>query len=161
MPPYSELQAADDYVSKVAGAGVEIIILEEGNPGESLIGATSGIQWTDNFEQLGVEEAGNDGVDEHVTGRHDGSCTIPAFFTPQWNDRLPTRQDFLGKTYTVLEKIAKGRPQEGQVLNALTGVKINRVGGSQGARGLKTMDLGLVYKRRYNGKEYATLTGNA
>jgi len=156
---YAAFQGEDAYVSKVAGASVDVQIINANDPADVIIGATTGINSTDNFETNPVEEAGNDGVDEHVQGRHDGGCTIPAVFTPEWNDNLPTRQDFLGREFIILETVSEEYPGAGNVLNAYTGCKINRVGQAQGARGNKTVDLGFVYQRRYNGAEWAALTG--
>jgi len=156
---YATFQGQDAYVSKVAGAAVEVIILNADDPSDVVIGATTGINMTDNFETNPVEEAGDHKVNEHVQGRHDGGCNVPAFFTPAWNDSLPSADTFLGKEYTILERVAEHRPGAGTILNAYTGCKINRHAQSQGARGNKTIDLGFVYGTRYNGKQWAELGG--
>jgi len=152
---------SDTYRSKITGAATQVTLINEDNPDDVVIGAVSSFNGGDNFEQVAIEEGGNDGVDEHATGRHDGSGNMTAFFTPAWNDALPTRQDFFGKTYILLEQVAPGRSQAGTTLNAYTGVKLSRVGTQHGSRGAKTLDLAYVYQRRYSGSEWATLTGTA
>jgi len=162
MPTYAEYKALNTgqhYASKKSGAAIEVVILNEDDPSVPIIGATTGINVNEDFEANPVEEAGNDGVDEIVDGRHTVSFSIPGFWTPEWNDRLPTRQDFIGKSYLVLERIGKSQPGEGTVLNAYTGCKISGLGHSHGARGNKTLDIRFLAERRYNGDEWATLSG--
>ena len=152
---YAEYQQTDAYRSKVAGAHVEVLILDALSPSEIIIGKTTGINWNEDFETLPVEESGNDGVDEIVDGRHAITGNVPAFFTAQWNDSLPTRQSFIGKRYTIIERIGEDWPNAGTVLNAATGCKLSRQGQQMGARGLKTVDLAFTAERRYNGAEWA------
>lgn len=159
MPPYSDLVANDAYTSKHSGSGLEVVIAEEEDPSQLIIGATTGVNFNEDLETIPVEEVGNDGVDEHVQGRHSGTLSIPAFWTPEWNDKLPTRQSFIGKRYTVIERIAAGRPGAGKVTNVATGCTLSRIGQSFGARGAKTLDLAFSFVRRYNGQEWADLTG--
>lgn len=156
---YADFVASEEYKSKHSGSGLLVQILDEDDPTKVIIGATTGINGTDDFETVPIEEAGNDGVDEIVQGRHTISITLPAFWTPAWNDTLPTRQSFIGKSYTVLELIAEDRPNAGTVVNAYTGCKVSRYGQSNGARGVKTVDLAFACERRYSGQEWATLTG--
>lgn len=156
---YADLVASDEYQSKYAGAAIEVVIVDIANPGSPIIGATAGINPADDFETVPIEEAGNDGVDEIVQGRHSGAMTIPAFFSPQYNDSLPTRQDFIGKTYTIYQRIAPGRPQAGAILNVWTGAKLQRYGIAQAARGALTVDLSFAFERRYKGEEWAVLAG--
>lgn len=164
---YAQFAASDSYISKQPAAHVEIVLLDESNVAEPVIGASTGINWGEDYEQNGVEEAGNEGIDEIPTGAHSMSGTLPAFYTPQWNDRLPSRQNFLstigGKSYTILERIPASRSSTGApvVLNALVGCKISRYGSQQGARGLKTIDLAFRGTRRYNGEEWAALSGQS
>jgi hypothetical protein len=159
MGAYTDFMAEDAYATKHSGSGVEIVLVNEEDPTDVVIGAATGINVSEDFEVVPVEEAGNDGVDEIVQGRHSGSLTIQAFFTPEWNDGLPTRQTFIGKSYVILERIPEGRPGAGNVLNAYTGAKMSRKGGAHGARGAKTLDLAFAFERGYNGEEYADLSG--
>lgn len=152
---YADLEASDSYVSKHSGAGVAVALYDENDVAAPLLGAASNVNATDDFEGIGIEEAGNDGVDEWVLGRHSGSGTIQAFFTPKWNDALPTRQNFIGRRFILIEKIAATRPSAGEILNAYVGVIITRVGSSHGARGAKTFDIAINYERRYSGSEWA------
>ena len=156
---YADFVASDEYQSKQSGSALHVLIIDEDDPTSVVIGATTGINATDDFETIPVEEAGEDGVDEIVQGRHSGNLTVPAFWTAQWNDILPTRQNFIGKSYTIIERFGEDRPNAGTVINAYTGCKISRVGASNGARGAKTLDLAFAYERRYNGQQWATLTG--
>jgi hypothetical protein len=156
---YADLVALDDYRSKFAGASLAILIFNEDEPGAPLIAAATGINSTDDFETIPIEEAGNDGVDEIVQGRHTVSFTVQSFWTPERNDALPTRQNFIGRKWTVMEVIAPGRAGEGTPTDVWTGCVLSRVGGAHGARGAKTSDLAFSGERRYNGQEWATLTG--
>lgn len=154
---YQDFLASDDYVSKQSGSSVEVVILDEDDPGASIVSAVSSINWTDDLEVIPIEEAGQDGVDEQVQGRHSGSGTVQLFFSGQRNDALPSRQSFIGKGFTLFEKIGEDRANPGTVLNAFTGVKLSRVASSHGARGAKTTDLAFSYERRYKGSEWADL----
>jgi|SRR3990172_8757668 len=159
---YADFVTLDDsqhYASKHSGSAVEVVLIDESNPAVTVIGATTGINVNEDFEANPVEEAGNDGVDEIVQGRHSGSLTVPAFWTPEWNDRLPSRQNFIGRSFLILERLGKNRPGEGTVINAFTGCTLNGNGSSHGARGNKTLDLRFLFERRYNGQEWADLTG--
>jgi len=156
---YAEFQATDDYSTKKSGAQIEVLIINEDDPSDELIGATTGISWNEDYENIPIEELGNDGVDEIAQGRHTIGFTVPAFFTPEWNDSLPTRSTYKGKSYTVVERIGKGWPGEGTVLNAIVGNRLNRIGSNSAARGAKTFDLAFTGTDRYNGAEWAALSG--
>jgi len=85
--------------------------------------------------------------------------SIQGFWSAERNDKLPTRQSFIGKTYLVLEVIAEDRAGAGEVVNAYTGCVMNRLSSAHGARGPKTIDMTFLYERRYNGQEWADLNG--
>lgn len=155
----SEFAVDDSYRSKKSGSHIEVVIVDEDDPAQAIIGATTGINWNDDFELVAVEEAGNDGVDEIVQGRHAGSGSINAFWTPQWNDRLPSRQAFIGRGFIIYEQIGTKRPFTGTVVNAFVGAKISQVGSNHAARGAKMTSLAFMYETRYTGSEYATLYG--
>lgn len=157
--PYRDLQSSPEYVSKHAGSGIEVSIMNELNPSELVVGALSGNNSSEDFEAIPIEEVGNDGVDEIVQGRHSGSISCPGFWTPEWNDSLPTRQTFIGKRYTVMARIAEGRPQAGTVVNVWTGCTLTRLGQSHGARGALTIDMAFLFTNRYNGAEWAERAG--
>lgn len=154
---YADLQALADYRTKYTGAKVAITLYNAENPSEIIIGATTGLNISEDFEAVPIEEAGNDGVDEHAQGRHTGSCTVPAFYTPEWQDQLPTRQSFKGKSYVVMARVAPGWPGEGTVLDVLVGCVLTRMGKQMGARGALTLDLAFNITRRYSGAEWAAL----
>ncbi len=156
---YSDLVADPAYRSKYAGAALEVVIANEDSPSELIIGATTGQNLSEDYETIPIEEVGNDGVDEQAQGRHSGTLSIPAFWTPEWNDTLPTRQTFVGKSYFIYVRIAPGRPQAGTVVNAYIGCRLSRIGMSFGARGAQTLDLAFAFTRRYNGAEWALLNG--
>ena len=99
---YSDFQALPEFREKQSGAGVEILIFDAADPGAPIIGAASSMNLTQEFAVTPVEEAGNDGVDEFVQDRHTGRADISAFFTPAWAESIPTRQSFIGKSYTVI-----------------------------------------------------------
>lgn len=159
MGAYTDFMNLDAYTTKHSGSGVEVVLVNEEDPTDVVLGAATGVNVSEDFETIPVEEAGADGVDEIVQGRHSGSLTIQAFFTPEWNDGLPSRQTFIGKSYVILERIPEGRPGAGNVLNAWVGAKMSRKGGAHGARGAKTLDLAFSFERGYPGKEWAELSG--
>lgn len=153
--PYADFQLTDQYTSRVPGASVEVLIINSRDPADVIIGKVTGANANEDFETLPVEEAGESGVEEIAQGRHTGSMTVPAFYSPKWNDSLPTRQTFLGREYTIIKRIAADFPNAGTVLEVYTGCRLNRIGTQQAARGLMTFDLSFLYKRRYNGAEWA------
>jgi hypothetical protein len=157
---YSDFQALPEFREKQSGAGVEILIFDAADPGAPIIGAASSMNLTQEFAVTPVEEAGNDGVDEFVQDRHTGRADISAFFTPAWAESIPTRQSFIGKSYTVIERIAPGRAGAGTPLRVLTKARITGVSDSHGARGAMTTNLSMVFSRAYNGAEWAALAGS-
>lgn len=162
---YSEYQATADYGDSQPGAAIRIVIYKASDPSQALIARQTGINADDNFEQLPVEESGSSGVDEHGTGRHNAAFTTNGFFSPEKNDKLPSRQDFLGdgsgEEYTVMQVKADDRIGAGIPINVWVGCKITRYNFQQGARGLLTFDMAFVCTRRYNGAQWAALSGNA
>jgi len=157
---YADFQASDQYRSKVAGASYEVLILNEADPSDVIIGKTTGLNLNEDYESLPVEEGGEDGVNEIVQGRHAISGNVPALFTPERNDRLPSRLNFIGKTYSIIQRIGEDWPGAGQVIQVVTGAKISRRGDQSGARGLVTLDLAFVAKTRYTGKQWNARTGS-
>lgn len=157
---FSDFQALPEFREKQSGAGVEILLFDADNPGGPIMGAASSVNITEEFGVTPVEEAGNDGVDEFVQDRHTGRADISAFFTPLWAQSVPTRQSFIGKSYTVIERIAPGRAGAGTVVRALTKCRITGVSEGHGARGAMTTNLSLVFSRKYNGGEWAALGGS-
>lgn len=158
--PYADLVASDEYQSKYAGAALDIVIALATDPGNPIIGGTSGINVAEDFEMVPIEEAGNDGVDEYAIGRHTLSGTIPLFWSPEYNDNLLTRQNFVLKgEFIIFRRIAPGRPQEGENVDVFVGVVFNQQGSQQAARGALTMNLAFMAERRYSGEEWAALTG--
>ncbi len=156
---YAEFQALAAYNEKVAGSHIDVMIVDEADPTNVIVGAASGINNNENFEALTVEEVGESRANEIVQGRHDGSLSVSAFFTPAWNDSAPTAQSFIGKRYTILERIASERAGAGTVVNAYVGVTIRSLTSAMGARGLRSFDFSFVYLTRYSGEEWAALAG--
>lgn len=159
MPYADEFAVADSYRSKKSGSHVEIILVDENDPARAIIGAGTGINWNDDFECIPVEEAGNDGVDEIVIGRNSCSGSINAFWTPQWNDALPSRASFIEKKFIIFEQLSSKRPFAGTILNAFVGAAISQVGSNHAARGAKMTNLSFMCEQRYTGAEYAALNG--
>jgi hypothetical protein len=156
---YAEFAGTDAFIEKKSGSHIGIVLYDEATPTTPLIGAATGINATDDFETLPVEEAGEEGANEIVQGRHTINITVNAFWTPQRNDQLPTRQNFIGREFTIMEVIAPLRVGAGTPMNVYTGAKLSRNGNSHGARGLKTVDLAFQALRRYSGQEWADKTG--
>lgn len=155
--PYSDFQATKEYVGAGAGAQFLIVMTNNDNPSEVFTGF-SGVSGNDDFEQVPIEEAGNDGVDEFATGRHSGAVNLNGFWRAEYNDNFfPTRQSFIGKTWTLMRKIAPDRPSAGTVVDVWTNVNISSYSSQQGARGAVTFAMSAPFSRRYNGEEWATI----
>lgn len=152
---YQEFVASAAYREKFSGSHIDVVIINEDDARDIVIGAASGLNSGENFEALAVEEVGEAGANEIVQGRHDGSISVPAFWTPAWNDSAPTRQNFIGRRFIILERVASERPGSGVVLNAYTGATLRSLNSAVGARGLRTFDLSFVFLTRYSGEEWA------
>lgn len=166
---YAEYQDTPAYLAAHPGAGLRFA-LYRADQTEPLIGRTTGMSDNEPIELIPIEEAGNDGVDEIATGRHGpGTGSISLFWTPERNDKLPTRGSFLaeghGIEYTLLVMTGKNRvgtdnaTGEGVVLDAYTGLKISSMSSQTGARGLRTQTLQVMYENRMNGAEWAAYAG--
>lgn len=162
---YSDFAATNAYIDKQAGSAVRIVIYKSSDPSQALIGRLTGINGDDGFEIIPIEESGEDGVNEIAVGRHGGNLTINGFFTPERNDVLPTRQNFLagglGEEFTIMQVTGDNRIGDALPLNVFVGAKCSRHNVAQGARGVLTFDLAFSFTRRYPGKEWAALAGNA
>lgn len=158
---YADFQASDKYTTPDAGAFTGIEIANETDTADNIRGHTTGLNVNQSFEALEVEEAGNDGVDEIVQGRHTVNFSFSMILSPQLQDWLPTRQDFIGRKYSVLEYIAKPDDDDyvGTVTKAVTGAVIESIQITSGARGLKTANVSGKASRLYSGAEWADLTG--
>lgn len=160
---YSDYQQEDVYDSKHSGSAIRIVLYKSDDPLKPLIGELTGINKSDDFEQVAIEEAGEDGVDEIVTGRHSGSLNLNGFWTPKRNDALPQRSTFLGNDgagdveFTIMEVVGDNRLGEDTVLNVYVGCKCSRYGSSHGARGVKTFDLSFLYTERFSGEAWAAI----
>lgn len=165
---YADYTTKNAYIQKAPGAGIRVAIYKDGET-QPLIASTTGINARDDFEGVPIEEAGEDGVNEIVVGRHTGSGTVQLFWTPERNDKLPTRQNFLsegnGVKYTIVEFTGDRRvgtddaTGDAITLNAYTGVVITSMSHQVGARGVVGADLSFLFERRYSGQEWATKNG--
>ncbi len=158
---YAAFQADPKYASKEAGAFTAIAIENETDTADVIRGATTGLNTSQAFEVLEVEEAGNDGVDENVQGRMTVSGSFSLILSPRYGDWIPTRQDFIGRIYTLREYIAKPDDDTfvGTTTRAVTGCVIESVQTTTGARGLKTANMSFKAERLYTGAEWAAKTG--
>ena len=154
---YSDFEATEEYLGAGAGAQYLIVMVNVDNPSESFTGF-SGVSGNDDFEQIPIEEAGNDGVDEFATGRHSGAVNLNGFWRPEYNDGFfPTRQSFVGRTYTLFRKIAPDRPSAGTVVDVWTNINVSSYASQQGARGAMTFSMSAPFSRRYNGQQWAAI----
>lgn len=162
---YSDFKATDSYIDKQTGSAIRIVIYKKSDPTSALIGRLTGINWDDNFEQVPIEESGEDGVNEIPTGRHQGNVTLNGFFTPERNDLLPNRQNYIvegdGEEYTIMQVTGENRTGDSLPINVIVGAKCTRHNSAQGARGVLTFDLAFTYTRRYSGAQWAAAAGNA
>ena len=168
---YSEYRVTPTYRSAQSGAAIRIIFRRVDDAATAIgtsteiYGRSTGISASDDFEVNAVEEAGEDGVNEHAMGRHTGQGNSQMHFRAELNDLLPSRGDFLadgeGQEFTILEVMGDKRRGVNVPINVYTGCRIGRVASSQGARGLKTIDVSFQYQQRYTGQQWADLTGDA
>lgn len=155
---YSTFQADESYRGAGSGSEYLIQIINEDNPSESFTGF-SGLSHTDSFEIVPIEEAGNDGVDEFADGRHNLSLQMNGFWRAAYNDSFfLTRQNFIGKRWTVFRKKNRGA-YAGTVVDVFTGTKLESYSSQQGARGAITFSMSGQASRRYNGAEWVAEAG--
>ena len=159
---YSDLATSDRYEAKQSGADVAFMLLDESDPNNAdlrIVGNVSSLTANSDFERIPIEEVGERVVSEIVDGRVTVNGSLTSFWAPKWGDKLPTTQDFVGKSYTILKLVAPDRPNAGTVLGAVTGAKITSCNESLAARGALSVNMGFVAQRRYSGQEWANLTG--
>ena len=164
---YSEYQASDAYVSRQSGSGVRIAIYKIGENGASMLwlGKLTGINANEPTEQLPVEEAGNEGVDEIVTGRIGPvTANCEGIWSAEVNDKLPWRGNFLGagtgEEYLIMEQCGDGRTGVDLPLTVFEGAKISGRSSAHGARNLKTFSLQFIAKSWIPGLEWADQNGD-
>ena len=153
--PYDDLTKSTEYLRAVSGSKVDVIFLEDGRENFEPIGRGSGFSFNDDFEQNPVEEYGLSFISEFVDGKHTGTGSLDTFFIPAQNDKMPSVEDFINRTYTVVEIIAEGYPQAGVILNVFQGLKVSGIGTSMSARGLKLQSVSFVYSKRLTGAQAA------
>jgi len=150
---YSDLTQSTEYLRAVSGSKIDVIFLQDGRENFEPIGRGSGFSWNDDFEQNPVEEYGIPFIDEYADGKHTGTGSLDTFFIPRQNDRMPSVEDFINKSYTVVEVIAEGYPNAGTILNVFLKLKITGIGTSMSARGLKLQSVSFVYSKRLTGQQ--------
>lgn len=166
---YAEYMQSDAYPQRQPGAGIRIIVLEPAVSAEPILVGFTGSNGGDDVEQLAVEESGEAGTNEIVTGRISSNISLSGNFSAERNDTLQSRLTFLGsgngRSYTVLRVTGEGRigtddvTGEFVVLEAFEGVKFSSYRSSVGARGFVTFDLQGTCIRRYTGKEWNDKAG--
>lgn len=167
---YSAYMASEAYSQRQPGAGVRTIILEPDVSAEPIIVGFTGSNGGDDFEQLPVEEGGEAGTNEIVTGRSTSNISLSGNFSAERNDVLQSRLTFLGtgngRSYLVLRVTGEGRIGSGAdsladftVIEAYEGVKFSSYRSSVGARGFITFDLQGMCIRRYTGEEWNRKAG--
>lgn len=155
---YSNFAADATYSTAAAGSAYLIQMVNQEDPSESYTGF-SGLSINESFEAIPIEEAGNDGIDEIAQGRHTVAVSFNGFFRPEYNDGLLiTRQTFVGKRWTAFRKNNRGT-YAGTVVDVITNVTIDSQATQQGARGAITFTMSAQASRRYNGTQWATITG--
>jgi len=156
---YADFQDTAGYKSNHAGAGIRIVLQREDNPFETYIGF-SGMTARETYEQLPVEEAGEEGVNEIVDGRHTINVSLNGFYSPEKSDTvLPSRKSFIGKRWVIFKKIGTDRPNEGQILEVVTGFRMADLDMPHGPRGNIVFTMSGPAERRWRGEEWALATG--
>jgi len=156
---YATLEASPGYTSKHAGAELEVVLIDENDPGNEVSGAVTGANVSYDLEAVPIEEAGNEIVSSIVQGRGNVSVNLNAFWTPEWGDKLPDLTNFLGKSYTVVCQIGPNWPNAGEVMDVVTGCVLQRLNKAHGARGARTMDMSFMGTEGINGKNWSLQAG--
>lgn len=165
---YTEFADLPVYVDSQSGSAIRIIILEVGDDGSTpvFIGhSLTGVNWNEPIETLPVEEAGAEGVNEIVVGRIGPvTANVEGIWSPELNDRLPWRGDFLGagngREYLILEVLGDKRVGNKLPVNVFEGARLSGTASSHGARGLKQFSLPFIARWRWPGAEWAKRIGN-
>lgn len=157
---YAEFKTLKAYRERVSGSHILVKLQHESNSARLLVGAATSISFSESREAIPAEEMGQLVPSEIIEGRNDLSLSVSAFWTPEWNDRIPST-DELGGSWTIQEVVAPGREGAGTVLGVYVGCKIRSVSASQSARGSRTTDLGFIGTKRLTGQQWAKLTNAA
>lgn len=159
MGTYSEFVNSDGYKSKESGAAFSLQLIDVQNPSVPILDAMGGINVSEQMNDSAVEEAGQEAVEDYVKERYSCSGNASFFYTAARNDALPTVEDFLGRDYILVQRIAPKRAGAGNIVNYFEGVAIGSTQFSHGARGLVNGSLAFTALRRLNGKQYAAKYG--
>lgn len=154
---YAEFRASQAYRERVSGSHILVKFQHESDPNRLLVGAATSISFSESREAIPAEEMGQLVPSEIIEGRNDLSLSVSAFWTPEWNDRIPSTNE-LGGSWVIQEIMADEREGAGTVLGVYVGCKIRTVSASQSGRGSRTADLGFIAIKRYTGQQWANLT---
>lgn len=157
---YADYKALQAYRERVSGSHILVKLQHESDPTRLLVGAATSISYSESREAIPAEEMGQLVPSEIIEGRNDLSLSVSAFWTPEWNDRIPSTNE-LGGSWTIQKVVAPEREGAGTVLEVFVGCKIRSVSASQSARGSLTTDLGFIGIKRFTGQQWADLTNAA
>ena len=113
---YADFKASEWYNKVMSRNGVEYIFYEE-TPGVDnvLLPITKGenVTASETTEKLEVDQWGQSIIDEYVDGKTRITGTVGIFYSASQADVLPTTQDFVGRRFKIIKKVAPGFPGAG------------------------------------------------
>lgn len=138
--PQIQVPTFDDYASfagsvyykkALAGEGVEYVFFDmtPGNtdPDSALAPITrgEGIDINVQIDVYEVNEWGKRVIEEFADGKFKISGSINTFYIPEQEDLLPDSQDFMGRRFLLLQRVAEGYAGAGIALKAWENVVLN------------------------------------
>lgn len=157
---YAEFKQLAQYKERVSGSHILVKIINETDPSRVFIGAATAINFSENREAMPAEEMGQLVPSEIIEGRNDLSLNVSSFWTPKWNDSVPSTNE-LGGRWSIFKIMAPEREGADTILEAFTGCVMRTVSASLAARGAGTFDIGFVAIQRYTGQQWANLVNAA
>ena len=156
---YADFKASEWYNKVMSRNGVEYIFYEE-TPGVDnvLLPITKGenVTASETTEKLEVDQWGQSIIDEYVDGKTRITGTVGIFYSASQADVLPTTQDFVGRRFKIIKKVAPGFPGAGIPLLMWDKVAINQKDYASQRGGIK-LDIRFVASRSYNAQELADM----
>lgn len=166
MGTYAEFTASGPYREALAGALVGFRMICDADPSLEVTGLLD-FSYNAETEQIPIEECGNEGTTEIVTGRVSYSFNLSLVIRPREIDNfLPTRATFLERqpwsmvaVYGPRHPAAIAALPDERVLFALNGMRFSSYNVQNGARGDVRGSVQGVAVEFLSGAEYAARLG--
>jgi len=129
----------------------------------NIISRGQNYNWRENFQIYPVLEWDTYFSQESVIGMQDmGSGDVGTFYTLRNIDSLPAVRTLpFEAEIQAVQSLGQDHKQKGLVLNAWYGVRFINLGSSQPLNGLLTLNIGIIYRFRLNGKDWKLQTPTA